>query len=464
MARLYSVRAVGLSATAASLGALVVSMTQLGANYSLPRFLPVSKRPAAVINTALTSALVAASLGAAVVLLSPVSSKLAVLGPLFAGAFLLATLVQSAEALLGTVLVAERSATTLAKANIVPNLVKLAAPAMFAFLGSFGAYVARFASDVVASATLGVIVKRRGHRFRPMLDRSSIRELRRFSFGMYVAGIIGGLPLMALPVIVLARFGSSQAAYWSVGITMAMLLYQLPTMVGQALLPEVVHRRSERQYLLRRSALLTGAIVVPVLLVAYFAAPLGLQILGAHYVAGSLATLRLLIISGFVTIMNYPAGVVLALARKTLAISVANVVNVIIVLGLALSWARNAEGVAFSWLIGDIANTVLFCCLAVMALHQVGGSWAAVGSDAVEPPPGVLMPVPTFESQARGLQMLYALAQSQQEGAVGDRTGAGFQARRVPGPRDPWHGNQSAGPGGPDAPRTRLTRWRSGDR
>jgi O-antigen/teichoic acid export membrane protein len=446
MARLYSVRAVGLSATAASLGALVVSMTQLGANYSLPRYLPVSRRPAEVINTALTASIAAALLGAAIVLLLPVSSKFAALGPLFAGAFILATVVQSAEALMGTVLIAERSATTLAKANIGPNLVKLAGPAIFAFAGSFGAYVARFASDVVAFLTLGVIVRRRGHRFRPMFDRISVRELRRFSVGMYVAGIIGGLPLMALPVIVLTRFGPTGAAYWSVGITMAMLLYQLPTMVGQALLPEVVHRRTERQYLLRRSAVLTGAIVAPVLLVAYFAAPFGLAILGPRYVAGSLPLLRWLIISGFVTILNYPAGIVLALAKKTLAISLVNVINAVIVLGLAVSWARDPEGVAISWLIGDVANTALFCGFAIMVLRRVRGNWAAVGGDAVQPA-DVLLPVATLESQAMGLQVLFELARSQ-EGPVGGGVGGGSRLRDGPRHGDPSRAGHGVPPSG----------------
>jgi O-antigen/teichoic acid export membrane protein len=446
MARLYSVRAVGLSATAASLGALVVSMTQLGANYSLPRYLPVSRRPAEVINTALTASIAAALLGAAIVLLLPVSSKFAALGPLFAGAFIIATLVQCAEALMGTVLIAERSATTLAKANIGPNLVKLAGPAIFAFAGSFGAYVSRFASDVVAFLTLGVIMRRRGHHFRPMIDRVSVRELRRFSFGMYVAGIIGGLPLMALPVIVLTRFGSSGAAYWSVGITMAMLLYQLPTMVGQALLPEVVHRRTERQYLLRRSAALTGAIVAPVLVVAYFAAPFGLAILGPRYVAGSLPTLRWLIISGFVTILNYPAGIVLALAKRTLAISIVNVINAAIVLGLALSWARDPEGVAISWLIGDVANTALFCGLAIMVLRRVGGNWAAVGGDAVQPA-DVLLSGATFESQAIGLQVLFELARSQ-EAPVAEGVGGGSRLRDAPRHGDPSGAGQGVPPSG----------------
>ena len=196
---------------------------------------------------------------------------------------------------------------------------------------------------------------------------------------MYVASLIGSLPLMVLPIIILSRFGSRQSAYWSIAITIASLLYQLPGAVSQALLPEVASRPSDRRYLLRRASVLIVIIVVPVLSVAYVAAPLALALFGHSYSAGSLVTLRLLIIAGLITILNYITGAILFLAKKTLIITIVNIIDAIIVLGMTTIWARDTRDVAISWVIGDIANTILFGAFAFFALHQVHGRWEVLG-------------------------------------------------------------------------------------
>jgi O-antigen/teichoic acid export membrane protein len=422
VARLYSVQAVGLSATAISLGAFVVSLTQLGTNYSIPRFLPVSNHRVAVINTALTATLLAALFGGIIALVLPVADKLFALGgAFFVLAFLLATCVQTGEAVLGTVLIADRSSGTMTRANTIPNLIRLAAPAAFMFMGALGSYVARFVSDIMAFFMFGGILARRGHRFRLAFDLTATRDLRSFSFGMYVVGTLGRLPLVVLPIVTLERFGVSQTAFWSVGITVATLLYQLPGMIGQALLPEAVQRPSERRRLLYRSALMTLGIVIPVLLIAYLAAPLGLKFFGAKYVVGSLGTLRWLIISGFITILNYPSSTILILAKKTVSLSIIETGTLITVLALAISWARNGEGVAISWVVGDIVGTALTFVCAYLASRQVGGKWEHLGDAVDDASRSSAVPAgPTPHSQRQALDVLLALASLQEQRAVDD--------------------------------------------
>ena len=73
------------------------------------------------------------------------------------------------------------------------------------------------------------------------------REMAKFSSGMYIASLIGGLPQLILPLIVLSRIGATQAAYWSIAISIAAIIYSLPSTVTQALLPEVSLRPTERR-------------------------------------------------------------------------------------------------------------------------------------------------------------------------------------------------------------------------
>ena len=60
-------------------------------------------------------------------------------------------------------------------------------------------------------------------------------------------------------------------------------------------------------------------------------------------------------------------------------ITIVNVVDAVIVLGMAAFWATNVTDVAIAWMIGDVGNTVLFGFFAFVALRQVGGRWELLG-------------------------------------------------------------------------------------
>ncbi len=355
---------------------------RLGINYSLPRFLPTTSHRSDLINTAFTVIVASSALAAVGYLMLPFSDKLYALGGwLFGLIFVLSATFQAGEGVLGAVLVADRSSAKLAATATPPNLVRLGAPAAFAPLGAVGAFPARVIPDFIEGVMLFVVLARRGHRFRPTVSIEAVRGLGRFSFGMHMASIVGGLPQLLLPIIVLSRFGAQQSAYWSIAIAIGSLLYQLPSVVSQALLPEVAHRPAERRHLLFRSGAMVLALVLPALVVAYFAAPVGLALFGHAYVAQSLGPLRLLVIAGFITMLNYAFGTILLVAKKSFLTTVVNVVDAVIVLGMTAVWATGARDVAIAWLIGDAANTVLFALFAFMALREVGGRWEALGGE-----------------------------------------------------------------------------------
>jgi hypothetical protein len=180
----------------------------------------------------------------------------------------------------------------------------------------------------------------------------------------------------------------------------------------------VAQRPAERRHLLSRALLLTVAIVLPVLVIAYFAAPLGLAVFGHQYVSGALGILRWLIVTALVTITNYVAGTVLYLAKKTLEISVINIVDAIIVIGLATAWARNAEGVAISWVIGDVCNTALFSLFAFVAVRHVGGRFEDLGGPAdLRRDPVPARPT-LLTSQQRALEVLLELSRLQKQSSI----------------------------------------------
>jgi O-antigen/teichoic acid export membrane protein len=381
LAHVFSVRDIGISATAVSATALITTIAQLGITYSLPRYLPNAQNRTAMINTLFTAVLLVALLCSVVFLALPYARKFDVLGGglLFALVFIGTAVFQSGSTVLSSVLVADRSSDKVATYGTVANLFRLVSPPVFSFLGSLGSFVARVAADVVSFVLYGTVLVRRGHRFRPAFSREVTREIGRFSAGMYSANLIGGLPQLLLPLIALSRVGAQQAAYWSIATSISAILFSLPSMVATALLPEVSFRPTERRALLRRAALLTVAIVAPALVIAFFGVPIVLAAFGSGYTSGTLTPVRWLIGAGFITILNAVSGAILFIAKKSTMITVVNVANAVIVLGLVAAWATSATDIAIAWAVGDVANTLLFAGFAFLALREVGGSWEKLG-------------------------------------------------------------------------------------
>lgn len=413
LTRLYPVRAVGLSAAAVAATSLIASISQLGLNYSLVRFLPTTPRRRDLINSVLTVSGFVALIASAIFLCLPGTAKLYALGGVaFAAMFLLSTTLNTGTSLIQNVYVADRATRTTVRANMISSVAGLAAPAAFLFLGTAGAYMAQgVVPTVLDFAILAVVLARSGHRFRPMLNIDATRDLWRFSIGTYIAGLIGGVPLMALPLIILSRFGAVQNAYWYTAMAGASLLFFMPGAVSQALLAEAVHRPLERRVLVRKSAALVIAVMTPVLVFAYIAAPLGLALLGHHYEVDSLPILRLLIVAAAMTSLNYITGTILYLAKWTLPITVINALDAIIVLGLALVWAHDARDVAIAWVIGEVPNVVLFALFAMLSLRKVQWRWELLGEEPAEAKThSGAQGYASRESQQAGLEMLLSLA------------------------------------------------------
>jgi hypothetical protein len=198
-------------------------------------------------------------------------------------------------------------------------------------------------------------------------------------------------------------------------MSIAAILYSLPSMVTSALLPEVSLRPAERPQLLRRATMLIGAVVTPALVIAFFAAPIALAAFGHGYTGGTLPVLRWLIAAGFITMLNAVTGAILFIAKKSTMLTIVNIVDAIIVLGLVTFWATNATDIAISWAVGDVGNTVLFGIFAFLAIREVGWRWDKLGGE--QPASTDVAPEQaSADSGQLALDLLFNLAEQQRAG------------------------------------------------
>lgn len=414
LTHIFSKSEIGLSATAVSAVSLICFITEFGAGYSMARFLPTARNRTAMINTVFTAVLLSTLLAAVIFLALPYARKLYPLGGLAFGiAFVVTAGLQATMTIFTYVLVADRAADKMVIAGTIPSVARLAAPEALSFLGALGSFLARVIADFVGFVVFGTMLVRRGHRFRLRVDVAETRELINFSAGMYVANLVGGVPQLILPLLVLSRVGASSAAYWSVAMAIGALLYQVMGAVTNALLPEVSSRPRERRALLRRAAYMITALSVPALVIAYFAAPIALTIFGKGYVTGALVPLRWLIITGFVTIVNYVASAILLMGKKSNMITIGSLVQALTVLGLVLLWAANVTQIAIAWTAGTTAYTVLYCLFAYLAIREVDGRWEDLGGTEPAAIDAARRAGLTATSQQRALNVLASVAEEQ---------------------------------------------------
>ena len=310
--------ALGLSGAALAATRLVITVSQLGLDFSLCASFR-SQRTLGIINSALTATLLVAAVSAGVFLVLPPAHRLYALGAvLFIVTFAVTTVCAAGFDQLETVFVAETSAHLITRANIFTNAAKLVLPCALLPLGIAGAYVSQSAAFVVGFVSLLIVLGRRGHWFRPSISSSATRELRRFSVGTYLGSTLGSLPLVLVPLIIWHASDRSKALTGTPRCCSQGCSICFPDASSQALLAEGAHRPTARRELLRRrddAHRSDDAAACGVRLPRGADRP---RHPGPKYAAGGLTPLRWLIVAGLMSGVNCLAGTVLALANEDL--------------------------------------------------------------------------------------------------------------------------------------------------
>jgi O-antigen/teichoic acid export membrane protein len=244
-ARLYTRQEVGLAAGAVSGMNLLVTISVLGLDYAIVRFLPHESDAAGVINTAFT-------IGASVALMFSVFFLVGLgvwspsLQPLrrdafSAASFIVATMCMAITGLLNAVFLARmRSGFVLAVSAVFGSVKVLLVLAFAAAAAGLTVLVGAWAGGTLASVTLGLLWFLRrtdgsGYRPRPMVRWSVVRGMTRFASANYLSAVLATAPLYVMPLLVLNLLGPEANAYFYVAASVSSLLAMVPTAVSMTL-------------------------------------------------------------------------------------------------------------------------------------------------------------------------------------------------------------------------------------
>jgi O-antigen/teichoic acid export membrane protein/Ser/Thr protein kinase RdoA (MazF antagonist) len=371
VAHLYTPSQIGVASALISITTLLSNLSLLGLNAGLIRFLPGSKNQSRDINAALLMVaavtivaatgyvLIAGSLGADLSILATSWHKI--------GFILLMTTV-SLNSLTDAIFIANRRAEYHTAAYGVLGIVKLILPLFLIPLGSLGIFSA-YIIAMIASLVFSLFLMKRscGYHFRARPNWVLLKKMRKYTTHNYVGVVLGGLASQILPIQIVHRLGSAQAAYFSMAWMMANLLYVVPSAATQSLLAESSFNPADKTRHVKHTTKILAAILIPAVILSIVIAPYLLSVFGANYSMGSTRLFQILALSTFFVAACNIGGTLMNIEQRTNGIMIMQFATAATAIGMAQFTIRyGLTGIGIALLGGNIAGTISVVVLQFM--------------------------------------------------------------------------------------------------
>jgi len=368
-ARLYSAEQVGIGTTLISIMTLISSFSLLGLRNSLIKYLPTSDKKNEKINTSftlvgLTSIFLSIFF---LVFLKTFSPRLLFVREsiIFSLLFILFIVFSSLNAISENVFIAYRSSKFVLIKNTISSIAKLILPIFLVALGAYGIVVSMgIAMAVAFLVSLAFLILRFNYLPKTIIDRSIVKRMTKFSLGNYIAGFIGGLPVMALPILITNSIGAKFSAYFYMAMMITNLLYIIPIATSQSLFAEGSYSERELKVQLKKAIKIISIIILPAIIVTFLFGNYILLAFGKEYSDDGFILLKFLSISGIFFSINAIGGTILNIKHKIKLLILLSLINTTVILSLSVFFIKmnlfGVVGVGIGWIVGQGIISVIY--------------------------------------------------------------------------------------------------------
>lgn len=365
-ARLFAPEQVGIGTTLISVMTLISSFSLLGLGNSLIKYLPTSERKNEKINTSfalvgLTSIFISIIF---LVLLKTFSPKLLFIREsfIFSLMFVLFIVFSSLNAISENVFIAYRSTVFVLIKNTILSLAKLILPFALVALGAYGIFMSfGIATTIAFVFSLVFLTSKFNYVFVPVVNTDIVKRMTKFSLGNYIAGFIGGLPAMVLPLLITNSIGAKFSAYFYMDMMIANFLYVIPLATSQSLFAEGSYNEKEIREHVKKATRIISIILIPAIILTFLFGKYILLAFGKEYSNEGITFLQILAISGIFVSINYIGNTLFYIKHKIKLIILINFIGSSIILGLSYSLiSKGLLGIGSAWLLGQGAISVIY--------------------------------------------------------------------------------------------------------
>lgn len=362
-ARLFSAEDIGLATTIISVMGLIASISVLGLNTGLVRYLPNSKDKNNKINTCFTVVALTTVIVSSVFLLGleKFSPRLIFIKEniLMSFAFIFFMVIYSMSSIIESVFVAFRNAKFILLKNTIFSAVKLLLPFVFfslGILGAFGIFSAYMTASFIGFGVVFLIlIYKFGYKPKFVFYDDVITKIGKFSFVLYLAGFIGGLSSTLMPLIITNVLHPEFTAYYFMAMQIVGLLFVIPQATTNSLFAEgSTNVKSLRKNVLK-SIWIIAILLIPAILVTFLFGKYILLAFGEDYSAQGFNFLKIMALNGILVSVNSIFGSVFKVKKRIGGIITTSIIGVTTILGLSLILMKiyGLMGIAYAYMIGQ---------------------------------------------------------------------------------------------------------------
>lgn len=367
-ARLFTTEQVGLATTLISVMSLITSFSLLGLNTGLIRYLPTAENKDKKINTCFVLVAILTIMISSIFLISTqtLSPKLMFVHDniILAFVFIIFMIFASFSSLIDSIFVAYRSTKFILIKNTIFSSLKIILLFVFVWLGAYGIFTSHMIGLIAGFLTVFfILIYKFNYKPQFAFYDSIIKKIGKYSFGNYIAGFIGGLPTMLLPLLILNKLGAESSAYYFIAMMIATLLFVISSATTQSLFAEGSHNEKNLNIQIKKAVKIITLLLIPGILLTIFFGKYILLLFGQAYSTEGFRFLQLLALSGIFIGINSVFGTLLRVKKRIKSLIVISIFNAILILGLSYLFMDNnlgLLGIGYAWLIGQGIVSVIY--------------------------------------------------------------------------------------------------------
>jgi O-antigen/teichoic acid export membrane protein len=364
-AKYYSPVEVGLATAVISLVNLIVLVSRLGLDQSLIRYLPSSGKDAVFSTTLVTTSIT--TLGMFIfffILNEPILGEYSQVGE----QWLLVLLITMGTSVV-SIYTVMFNALRKSELNLLQNTfmgLRVILLLLFVNLTNIGILLSIGISLIVTTgiSTLYLIKSKISFwEFNVAYLRASFS----FSSSNFLSNILFVSPNYLIPIISMSLLGAEKTAYYYISYSIISILYMIPNSIGLSLFIEGSYGDSLRKTVMS-SLKITYAILIPAIVLVYFAIEPLLSIIGSEYVH-MVNFIRIMAFSAIFIANTFIYTSIIRITKKNWLLLLINAMlfTALIVSSYLLMLQFDLIGIAYSWLF-----SYLFINLVVLLLEAKG--------------------------------------------------------------------------------------------
>lgn len=363
-ARFFPPDNIGIASTLISSATLIATVSLLGFNISIIRYLPQMEYKNNTINSCFSLSLLT-SIIISIVFICGINiwvPKLLFVKDsfLYMALFILFTGTLTISSLLSSVFISNRASKFVLLKDSIFALSKIPIPLLLVSLGGFGIFCGWTIAEIISLCIGFIFLHSSLKEYRPRIcfDKAVVVPMVNYSLWNYISHLLYTAPSLTVPLIITSILSPAMTAYFYIAWMIGNLFFAIPLQFSQSLLAEGSNQMNCNKDTVTRSFGFCMLLLIPSILVIFLVGEFILSLFGPEYASEALPLLKILAVSSiFLTVNIIFISVKRIKHEMAMVILIFSTITLITLGGtIILLEPVGLVGVGYSWMAGNFVG------------------------------------------------------------------------------------------------------------